>query len=73
MRNWIVCGRASTLRTIIFRTSVREFNLGLGAPTGTGEMVKIIVVNDARSTAYPDELVDVGETAVATGASLVRE
>ena len=73
MRNRVVCGRASTLRTIIFRASVREFDLGLGAPARTGEMVKIIVVNDARSTAYPDELVGVGKAAVAGGASFVGE
>ena len=73
MRNWIVRGRATALRTIIFRTSVREFNLGLGAPARTGEMVKIIVVNDARSTAYPDELVDVGKARIASGTRFVRE
>ena len=73
MRSRIMCRRAATLRAVILGAAIGKFDLGLGAPAGAGEMVKIIVVNDARSTAYPDELVDVGKARIASGTSFVRE
>jgi len=65
--------RAATLWAVIFGAAIGKFDLGLSAPAGAREMVKIVVVNDARSTAYPDELVNVGKAAVAARASFVGE
>ena len=73
MRSRIMCCRAGTLWAVILGAAIGKFDLGLGAPAGAREMIKNIVVNDARSAADPDELVNVGKAAVAAGASLVGE
>ena len=73
MGSWIVCCRASTLRAVVLRTAVGKFDLGLGAPALTQKMVKIVVEDDAGSTADPDVLVDVRQAGVSICAGLVGE
>ena len=73
MRSRIMCCRAGTLRAVILRTTIGKFDLGLGAPASTGEMIKVVVENHASRTANPDVKVDVGKAAVASGASFIGE